>query len=206
MSEGSYRRDVATPEDIAYWDAEASAFDDAPDHGLHDPAARAAWRVLLRDALPGRPSRVADLGCGTGTLTLLLAEDGHRVDAVDVSPGMVEQARRKTGHLATVSVREGDAADPPLADGGYDVVLSRHVLWAMPDPAAALARWAALLAPGGRLVLVEGKWWTGAGLAARETVALVESVGRRADLRLLDDPVYWGGPITDERYVVTSLA
>ena len=74
----------------------------------------------------------------------------------------------------------------------------------MPDPEDALRRWVDLLAPGGRLVLVEGSWSTGAGLTAQETVALVEATGRRAELRRLSEPAYWGREITDERYLVVS--
>ena len=56
------------------WDAQAEAFDEEPDHGLHDPVVRAAWQSLLRSLMPPIPSRVADLGCGTGTLSLLLPD------------------------------------------------------------------------------------------------------------------------------------
>lgn len=41
----------------------------------------------------------------------------------------------------------GDATNPLLEPGSYDVVLSRHVLWAMPDPTRAFTRWVDLLAP-----------------------------------------------------------
>jgi SAM-dependent methyltransferase len=185
----------------ALWDDEAQTFDEAADHGLRDPAVRAAWRTLMLDLLPPAPARVADLGCGTGTLALLLTEEGYDVTGVDVSPEMVRRARAKAPGVEFV---EADAAAPPLDRASYDVVLSRHVLWAMPDPAAALARWQDLLTPGGRLVLVEGSWSTGAGLTGAETVALVEGLGRTATLRPLPDAGYWGREISDERYAVTG--
>ena len=190
---------------VRAWDAEADRFDEAADHGLRDPAVRDAWRTLLTGLLPPAPTRIADLGCGTGTLSALLAGLRHTVDAVDFSPRMVERAREKTAELPTVTVREGDAADPPLPDASYDVVLCRHVLWALPDPVAALDRWNRLLKPGGSMVLVEGRWSTGAGLTARDTVALVENAGRRAELTALTDPAYWGRSVDDERYVVRAL-
>jgi SAM-dependent methyltransferase len=184
------------------WDAEAEAFDDAADHGLRDPAVRAAWRTLLLEHLPTPPGRVADLGCGTGTLSVLLAELGFCVDALDFSPRMVEAARVKSAELAQVTVELADAFDPPLAERSYDAVLCRHVLWAMPDPGVALDRWGRLLRTGGTMVLVEGRWSTGAGLSAEETVSLVQNAGGRAELTRLRDPAYWGRTIDDDRYLL----
>jgi SAM-dependent methyltransferase len=185
------------------WDDEAANFDEAADHGLRDPAVRAAWRELLRSVLPPAPARIADLGCGTGTLTLLLAAEGYVVDGVDFSPEMIRRARAKKP-VGQVTFTEADADDPPLEPGAYDVVLCRHVLWAMPDPAATLRRWIDLLRSGGRLVLVEGSWSTGAGLPATRTVELVVATGREAELRMLREATYWGREIDDERYLVVS--
>jgi ubiquinone/menaquinone biosynthesis C-methylase UbiE len=198
---------MTTRDDIELWDAEAASFDEAADHGLRDPAVRAAWRELLLPLLPEPPARVADLGSGTGTLSVLLAEEGYSVDGVDFSPEMVRLAREKIAdHPAAdrIGFVEADAATPPLEAGTYDVVLCRHVLWALPDQVEVLRRWSALLAPGGRLVLVEGSWATGAGLTAEQTVALVEAAGRRAEPRRLPEAAYWGREIDDERYVVVS--
>ena len=188
---------------VELWNDEAATFDEAADHGLRDPVVRAAWRDLLLSVLPTAPARIADLGCGTGTLALLLAAEGYAVDGVDFSPEMIRRARTKPP-VDGVAFTEADADDPPLETGAYDVVLCRHVLWAMPDPAATLQRWTALLGPGGRLALVEGSWTTGAGLTAARTVELVESTGREAELRLLPEATYWGREIDDERYLVVS--
>jgi SAM-dependent methyltransferase len=193
-------------EQRALWDAEAETFDDAADHGLSDPAVRRAWTELLLPLLPGRGLRVADLGCGTGTLSRLLAEEGaHVVTGVDLSPEMIRRAGEKNaGTMPRPQFVVADAAEPPLPASAFDVVLSRHVLWAMPDPAAALQRWIDLLVPGGVLILVEGRWHTGAGLSAADCVELVRERRVEAELRLLDDASLWGGPISDERYLVVS--
>jgi SAM-dependent methyltransferase len=192
-------------ESASYWDGEADRFDEAPDHGLRDPAVRAAWRGLLLEVLPPTPSDVIDLGCGTGSLALLAAEAGHRVTGVDFAPRMLAEARAKADAAGLqIAWHLGDAAAPPLAPGTFDVVLERHVLWAMPDPAAALEAWSTLLKPGGVLVLVEGRWWTGGGLAAGEVERMLETMGRTAATTPLPDPALWGAPTEDERYLVVS--
>lgn len=180
-----------------FWDGQAATFDREPDHGLTDPDVRRAWADLLLPLLPPVPASVVDLGCGTGSLTALLAGAGYDVRGLDLSERMVAAARAK---VAGVEFRQGDAARPPYPPGSFDVVLVRHVLWALPDPAAAIERWRALLKPGGRLVLVEGRWHTGAGITAADCVALLGE----ADVRPLTDPALWGREITDERYVVLS--
>ena len=188
-----------------FWDREAATFDDEPAHGLRDPAVRAAWSALLERLLPPAPADVADLGCGTGSLSVLLAAAGYRVRGVDLASEMVAAARAKAerGGLEIEFV-QGDAAAPPYAPGSVDVVLARHVLWALPDPAQALGRWTALLRPGGRLVLIEGRWCTGSGIHAVDCQALVRRHRTEALVERLGDSTLWGRPIDDERYALLS--
>lgn len=187
-----------------YWDEQAASFDAEPDHGLADPAVRAAWADLLLPVVPAR-SRVADLGAGTGSLSVLLAQAGHAVTGVDLAPRMVAAARAKAAAARVpAAFVVGDAGAPPLPEASVDVVLVRHVLWALPDPDDAVRRWVRLLVPGGRLVLVEGRWWSGAGLPAERTRELVLGHRAEAEVLPLPDPALWGGPIEDERYLVLS--
>ncbi|MFF0385889.1 class I SAM-dependent methyltransferase [Streptomyces sp. NPDC004286] len=188
------------------WDAQAPVFDDEPDHGLRAPEIRAAWADRLRGWLPGQPSDVLDLGCGTGSLALLAAEQGHRVTGVDASPAMVERARAKLAGR-DARVLHGDAAVPPVVEEGYDVILVRHVLWTLPDPAEVLRHWRTLLRPGGRFVLVEGVWGTvtPAGVPVdRLTGLLAPLAGRIRVEPLSDDPLLWGKSVSDERYAVVA--
>jgi hypothetical protein len=86
----------------------------------------------------------------------------------------------------------------------FDCVLARHVLWALPDPELGLERWLSLLQPGGRLVLIEGRWSTGAGLTAEQTLSLLAKSGRLSIVTELVEPKLWGGSVDDERYLVVS--
>lgn len=188
------------------WDAEAASFDEEPDHGLRDPEVRRAWAGRLGGWLPGRAGDVLDLGCGTGSLSLLASGRGHRVTGVDLSPAMVTLAREKlAGRDAVFLV--GDAAAPPVGEQRFDAVLVRHVLWALPDPGRALRHWCGLLRPGGRLVLVEGVWGSvePVGISAGRLTGLLAPIAGRVRVeRLSDDPLLWGRAVTDERYAVVA--
>lgn len=192
-------------DEAGYWDSQADTFDQQPDHGLLDPSVRRAWRQLLLAALPPAPAAIADLGCGTGTLSVLLAAEGYAVTGLDFAPHMIRTARAKA-RAAGVSARFelSNATAPTLPTASFDVVLARHVLWAMPDPDAAVAAWLRLLLPGGALLLIEGRWSTGGGLTAADAGQLVLRHRADATITVLDDPALWGAPVTDERYLLIS--
>ena len=114
----------------------------------------AAWLAVLADHLPPAPARILDVGAGTGAMSLLAAELGHRVTALDISPGMLGHAERKAAERGvTLETVIGPADSPP--EGPFDAVIERHLLWTLPDPSGALAGWRRV-APGGRMVLLEG--------------------------------------------------
>lgn len=109
---------------------------------------------LVQALDPHRGERALDLGCGRGAATLPLAEavgPTGAVTAVDLAPRMVELLTADTRHLPQVEVLLGDVSAPELGAASYDVLAASLVLFFMPDPAAALARWVPLLVPGGRL-------------------------------------------------------
>jgi ubiquinone/menaquinone biosynthesis C-methylase UbiE len=135
-----------------------------------------------------------------------MAELGFDVVGIDSSPGMIDVAKRKASNAALdIAFAIGDASAPDAAFGQFDVVLGRHILWALPDPSLALANWTRHLLPGGHLVLIEGFWHTGTGLHQHEVeAALPPSLELIRAESLSGDPLLWGGPVTDERFVVTA--
>ena len=116
---------------------------------------------LLREAGLGPGLRVADIGCGIGTVSAWMAEQvGPRgeVVGVDVSPEQIAQAREMAAPLALPQLRfaVGGASDTGLPRGAFDLVFCRFVLMHMRQPEAALREMAALLRPGGLLVCEDG--------------------------------------------------
>jgi SAM-dependent methyltransferase len=149
------------------------------------------------------------------------------VTGIDLAEGMIAEATRKClGRTATFRV--GDAADLDVAahdlGDGVDVVTARHLLWTLPQPREALQHWMSALRPGGRLVLVEGRWtvpgdddssgpyadgadampWSG-GVRAEDLVAVLDPLVDHLEVHCLsDDPVLWGREVDDERYAVVA--
>ena len=191
--------------DRQLWDAAAADFDSEPDHGLRDASVRAAWGDLLPILMPPSPAYVLDIGCGTGSLALLLAQMGYHVTGSDFSAQMLAHARHKlTSAGYSLNWLQMDAAHPALAKVQLDVVLCRHVLWALPYPEKVLKRWRNLLRPGGRLVLIEGDWHTDAGLRADDVLAMLPDNMQAVTYPLSDNATLWGSPVTDERYAIVA--
>jgi 2-polyprenyl-3-methyl-5-hydroxy-6-metoxy-1,4-benzoquinol methylase len=189
----------------AVWDRAAAAFDEQPDHGLRDPAVRRAWTALLQCCLPEQAAAILDLGCGTGSLSMVLAGLGHHVTGIDFSPAMIALARAKAAAGGQrINFHLMDAARPNLPAGQFDVLVCRHLLWALPEPPQVLQRWLGLLRPGGRLVLIEGRWDTGAGLSAQTVLAWLPTTLRRRTVDLSRQPKLWGRPVADERYMIVA--
>jgi arsenite methyltransferase len=113
---------------------------------------------LLRFAALRPGETVLDLGSGAGVDVLGAADAvgaAGRVIGVDMLAEMCEQARKNSGHLANVSVRQGDMAALPLPDACVDVVISNCVINLARDKTQVLRETHRVLAPGGRLVVVD---------------------------------------------------
>jgi len=158
-----------------WWDRDARTYDRSASHAMTDPVEASAWRAALERFLPTPPSRVLDVGAGTGAMSLLAAELGHRVTSLDLSSGMLERAKAKAGeHGLEIEFVVGPAEEPP--PGPFDAVIERHMIWTSPDPLRALLAWREV-APQGRLALFEGKWG-GSGPGQRVRDAAVEVLRR----------------------------
>ena len=162
--------DVVKQQVAAHWGRRAAHFDEDFGHSIRTAAERAAWDRILDLALPRRGALDAlDAGCGTGFLSFELAGRGHRVTGIDFAPAMLAEARRKAAERG-VSIRfeEGDAEQLPFGPGSFDLIVSRHVLWTLPHPEAAIDEWVRVLRPGGRLAVIDGQFDPGFLVHQRE--------------------------------------
>ena len=154
----------------AHWDRRASGFDDDFGHSIRTPAERAAWDRILDLVLADRcPGDAVDIGCGTGFLSFELAARGYRVTGIDFAPSMLAEARRKAAERG-VSIRfeHGDAEQLTFPPRSFDLAITRHVLWTLPHPEAAIDEWIRVLRPGGRLVIVDSQADAASQLPATE--------------------------------------
>lgn len=96
--------------------------------------------------------RILDAGCGSGPLFAALRDRGAIMSGIDVSAGMLEQARRLLGTAA--DLRVADLARPlPFPDGAFDDVVASLVLHYLEDWEPTLAELRRVLTPGGRLIV-----------------------------------------------------
>jgi SAM-dependent methyltransferase len=110
--------------------------------------ANRALRSLPLKALQGSSGSALDVGCGRGDLGALLIEQGWTVSGVEPSPEASEVARTRG-----MTVETGTLSTVDLGERRFDVITFQHSLEHVVDPSIELARVAALLEPGGKLLV-----------------------------------------------------
>jgi len=162
--------------------------------------------AILKAAGPGPFRRVVDLGTGSGRMLRLLAPNAKAALGLDLSQQMLNIARQATAEagLDHCELRHGDVFATRLPGGSADLVVVHQVLHYLGDPAAAVAEAARLVAPDGRLLIVDfaphgleflreahqhrrlgfsdeemGRWLAAAGLGAPDPVSLPPAQGRQ---------------------------
>jgi len=111
------------------------------------------WRRWLWSLARG--PQVLEIGVGTGK-NLSFHPPGVSVTAIDLTPGMLERARRRATQLgADVTLQIGDAQQLDFPDNTFDEVMATFVFCSVPNPVLGLQEARRVLKPGGRLLLLE---------------------------------------------------
>lgn len=167
---------------------------DGPRQG---PGSRAATQQALTLAqaagLPQGPLSVADLGCGTGAATEVLATRlTGSLTALDLIPSFIDRLQAKLTSLetgATVTARTGDMRAPPIQKGSLDLLWSEGAIYNL-GFRAGLQLWRPLLKPGGFLAVSDLTWLTARrpdALTAHWEAAYPEVATAGAKLQVLEE-------------------
>ena len=141
------------------WTQRSHAFGTVRKNELGNEMGQRWLREIERFLPEGGSLDILDVGTGTGFFAVLLAQQGHRVEGIDLTPAMLEEARTlaKQRNL-DITFREMDAQNLAYPDGTFDVVISRNLTWTLPDPQRAYAEWFRVLKPGGVLLNFDAEY------------------------------------------------
>jgi ubiquinone/menaquinone biosynthesis C-methylase UbiE len=167
-----HRRSIVTG-----FTAQAESFNTsqvATDSGLLD--------AILAVAEPHPDERWLEVACGPGLIARRLAPHVAAVDGYDLTPAMIDIARREAGAagLTNASFAVGDANALPVADNNFDGAVSRFSLHHIPLPGRLLAELGRVAKPGGRIVIADP-------LADADPDAAAWS----QEIERLRDPTHW---------------
>ena len=114
----------------------------------------------IREFSDTRKMKVLDIGTGPGLFPIILGKDGHDVTAIDYSDGMLEMARENCRKAGVESkIMKMDAQHLEFPDKTFDLIVSRKVLWNLPDPVQAYREWLRVLKDDGKMILFDANWW-----------------------------------------------
>lgn len=138
---------------VDYWSQRVEAFSEQRIREFsskkHD-----LWMRELEKYIPmDKPLNVLDLGTGTGFFCFLLSAVGHKTTGIDLTHGMIEEAKatsKRLGISADFFVMDAEA--PNFEKETFDVLVSRNLTWTLPDLKTAYSKWHSLLKPGGILI------------------------------------------------------
>jgi ubiquinone/menaquinone biosynthesis C-methylase UbiE len=142
----------------SFWSIVAPSYDSHPGNVPSlESAEHVAWIRAIERLLPPQPADVLDIGTGTGFVSLIASQLGHRVIGIDLSTAMLAEARVQADRRGLkATFRIGDAVLPPLDEVSLDAIICRHFLWTLREPEVALVNWRRLLRPNGRVVVIDG--------------------------------------------------
>ncbi|WP_413208184.1 class I SAM-dependent methyltransferase [Rhodospirillum sp. A1_3_36] len=165
-----------------FWSSRAATFDLSPSHHINDLHGLPEWARLIGEAASLPPGgtlagwSVLDVACGTGEISRTLRGLGAKATGVDFSEDMLAQARRKLAGTDWTGLHCDAETLSLLREDEFDMVVTRHLVWTLTDPAAAFAQWRRVLRPGGILLIVDGDWVSPASNRERLTRGILDRI------------------------------
>ena len=120
-------------------------------------ASEDALRMLVDFSGAGPDDTVLDVACGGGLVVCAFAPRVRRAEGIDITPAMLDQARALAAQkgLTNVTWRQGDVLPLPYPDGAFTIAVSRFTFHHFQDPLGVLREMRRVVAPGGRVVVVD---------------------------------------------------
>ena len=114
-------------------------------------------RRIVEASGAGCEDEVLDVACGPGLTTCELAGKARHVTGIDITPAMLEQARKRQQETGRTNVtwQQGDVTSLPYAEAAFSLVFTRYSLHHMLEPAVVLGEMVRVCKPGGRVVVVD---------------------------------------------------
>ena len=177
-------------ENKTYWTGRAAGYSEVNQLEL-TTAQRQKWSNCLHAEItkqypdcPAENLRVLEVGTGPGFFAIILCELGYDVTAIDLTPAMLEEAKKNAGEAfknagetdknvgesaqktdgsakkaGRIKWMEMNAEDLQFEEDSFDVVISRNLTWNLPHPDKAYAEWVRVLRPGGLLLNFDANWY-----------------------------------------------
>lgn len=114
-------------------------------------------RLLAELAGAGQSDTVLDVACGPGLVACEFARHSGHVTGIDITPAMIEQARKRQQEmgLANLCWHVGDVLPLPYADNSFSLVITRYSFHHFQEPARVLDEMIRVCRPGGRVLVAD---------------------------------------------------
>lgn len=151
----------------SYWTNRAEGYSIINKHELAG-VQRMLWGNLIEANMPEhlknvknkKEINVLDIGTGPGFFSILLAERGYNVSAVDYTEEMLVKAKDNAGIFKDeIDFRRMDAQNLDFENNQFDLIVTRNLTWVLEDPEKAYKEWFRVLKPGGKLLNFDANWY-----------------------------------------------
>jgi SAM-dependent methyltransferase len=191
---------MATAPDIRQLKSNLKAVWMAGDFGQIATYTQEAAAEFVRRTAIQRGSRILDVACGTGNVSIPAARAGARVTGVDIATNLLDQARRRASREGlNIDFEEGDAEALPYPDGSFDVVLSMFGAMFAPRPERVAAELIRVVKPGGLIRMAN---WTPQGFVGRSFQLTAKFVPPPAEMAA---PTLWGDEATLRQRLASGI-